>query len=114
MSFNPDLNKQAQEVLFSLKIQESSQPLLIFNNNIVTQSLTQKHLGMFLNTKLDLQEHLKSIFHKVNKTIGLLWKLYHILPRSSLLTIRKSFIRPHLGYGDIYMIKHITLHFIKN
>ena len=114
MSFNPDLNKQAQEVLFSRKIQESSQPSLIFNNNIVTQSLTQKHLGMFLNTKLDLQEHLKSILHKVNKTIGLLWKLYHILPRSSLLTIRKSFIRPHLGYGDIYMIKHITLHFIKN
>ena len=114
MSFNPDPNKQAQEVIFSRKIQKSSQPSLIFNNNIVTQSLTQKHLGMFLNTKLDLQEYLKSIFHKVNKTIGLLWKLYHILPRSSLLPIRKSFIRPHLGYGDIYMIKHITLHFIKN
>ena len=97
MSFNPDPNKQAQEVLFSRKIQKSSQPSLIFNNNIVTQSLTQKHLGMFLDTKLDFQEHLKSIFHKVNKTIGLLWKLHHILPRSPLLTIYKSFIRPHLN-----------------
>ena len=37
MSFNPDPNKQAQEVLFSRKIPESSQPSLIFNNNIVTQ-----------------------------------------------------------------------------
>ena len=101
MSFNPDPNKQAQEVIFSRKIQKSSQPSLIFNNNIVTQSLTQKHLGMFLDTKLDFQEHLKSIFSKVNKTIGLLRKLHHILPRSPLLTIYKSFIRLHLDYGDI-------------
>ena len=101
MSFNPDSNKQAQEVLFSRKIQKSSQLSLIFNNNIVTQSLIQKHLGMLLDTNLDFQEHLKSIFSKVNKTIGLLRKLHHILPRSPLLTIYKSFIRPHLDYGNI-------------
>ena len=53
MSFNPDPNKQAQEVIFSRKIQKSSQPSLIFNSNIVTQSLTQKYFGMFLDTKLD-------------------------------------------------------------
>ena len=101
MNFNPDSNKQAQKVIFSRKIQTSSQPSLNFNNNIVTQSLTQKYLGMFLDTKLDFQEHLKSIFSKVNKTTGLLRKLHHILPRSPLLTIYKSFIRPHLDYGDI-------------
>ena len=37
----------------------------------------------------------------VNKTIGLLRKLQNILPRQSLITIYKSFIRPHLDYGDI-------------
>ena len=66
MSFNPDPNNQAQGVLSSCKIQKSSQPSLIFNNNIVTQSLTQEHLGIFLYTKLDFQEHLMSIFSKVN------------------------------------------------
>ena len=81
MSFNPDRNKQPQEVLFSLKLQNSSQPSLIFYNNIVTQSLTQKHLGMFLDTKLDFQDHPKSILSKVNKTIGLFRKLHHIFPR---------------------------------
>ena len=100
MSFNPNSNNQTQGVLSSRKIQKSSQPSLIFNN-IVTQSLTQKHLGIFLDTKLDFQEHLESIFSKVNKTIGLLRKLHHILPRSPLLTVYKSFIRPHLDYGDI-------------
>ena len=28
-------------------------------------------------------------------------KLRHILPRHSLITIYKSFVRPHLDYGDI-------------
>ena len=41
------------------------------------------------------------ILNKVNKTIGLLRKLHNILPRSALLTIKKSFSRPHLDYGDI-------------
>ena len=56
---------------------------------------------MLLDTKLDFQEHLKSILNKVNKAIGLLRKLHNTLPRLSLLTIYKSFIRPHLDYGDI-------------
>ena len=41
------------------------------------------------------------ILNKVNKTIGLLRKLQNILPRSALLTIYKSFIRPHLDYSEI-------------
>ena len=49
---------------------------------------------MFLDTKLDFQDHLKRIFSKVNKTIGLLRKLHHILLRSPLLT-------NYLDYGDI-------------
>ena len=56
---------------------------------------------MLLDTKLDFQGHLKSILNKVNKTIGLLRKLHNTLPRLPLLTIYKSFIRPHLDYGDI-------------
>ena len=38
---------------------------------------------------------------KLNKTIGLLCKLHNTLPRLPILTIYKSFIRPHLDYGDI-------------
>ena len=44
---------------------------------------------------------MKNILNKVNKTIGLLRKLQNILPRGPLLTICKSFIRPHLDYGDV-------------
>ena len=101
MSFNPDSSKQAQDVIFSRKLQKSTHLTLSFNNNTVTQSVTQKHLGMLLDTKLDFQGHLNSILNKVNRTIGLLRKLHNTLPRLPLLAIYKSFIRPHLDYGDI-------------
>ena len=41
------------------------------------------------------------MFNKINKTISLLRKLQNNLPRAPLITIYKSFIRLHLGYGDI-------------
>ena len=56
---------------------------------------------MFLHCKLNFEEHLKTIFNKVNKTIGLLRKFQNFLPRKSLLARYKSFIRPHLDYGFI-------------
>ena len=40
------------------------------------------------------------MLNKVDKTIGLLRKLQNTFPRPSLSTIYKSFIRPHLEYGD--------------
>ena len=55
MSFNPDLNKQAQEVLFSQKKKKLSQPSLIFNNNSVTYSEIFKECG-FPGTS---QEHIQ-------------------------------------------------------
>ena len=36
----------------------------------------------------------------MKKSIALLRKLQATLPRSTLLTIYKAFIRPHLDYGD--------------
>ena len=43
MSFNPNINKQAQEVIFSRRLQKSNHPSLMFNCTSVTQSEIQKH-----------------------------------------------------------------------
>ena len=100
MNFNPDPSKQAQEIFFSRKIQENFHPPLYFNNIKVEQTALQKHLGIFLDPKLDFKEHLKNMSVKVNKSTALLRKLQSILPRHALVTIYKSFIRPHLDYGN--------------
>ena len=101
MSFNPDSNKQAEELIFSRKVQTTNHPSLFFNENVVPETTLQKHLGLFLDSKLNFSEHLKTIFQKTNKIIGLLRKLQTLLPRVPLITIYKSFIRPHLDYGDM-------------
>ena len=100
MNFNPDPFKQAQEVLFSKKVKSQNHPWVHFNNNPVNQTPLLKHLGMYLDPKLYFLEHPKNIQAKVNKSIALLRKLQTILPRPTLLTIYKAFIRPHLDYGD--------------
>ena len=101
MNFNPDPTKQAQELIFSRKVQMTNHPLLSFNENIIPQTSLLKDLGMFLDSKLNFSEHLRTIFWKTNNTIGLLRKLQTLLPRAPLITIYKSFIRSHLDYGDI-------------
>ena len=101
MSFNPDLSKQAQEVIVSCKIKKLSHPSLVFNNNNVLQTSSQKRLGVTLDVKLSFGENLNHVLNKVNKTIGLLRKLQNLLSRSALITIYKAFVRQHHDYGDI-------------
>ena len=107
MSSNTDLNKQAQEVIFSRKLKKVSHPLWRFNINI-SQASSQKHLGLTLDNSLTFHKHLT----KVSKiTIGLLQKLHNILPRPALLTIYKCFIRPNLDRGDIIYDQAYNLSF---
>ena len=101
MTLNLDPNKQAQEVIFTRKIRKTAHPPLTFNNNSVKQVQFQKHLRVYLDSRLDFREHLQNMFNKIDKTISLLRKLQNNLPRVPLITIYKSFIRLHLDYGDI-------------
>ena len=101
ISFNLDPSKQAQKVIFSCKSKRPTHPSLVFKDNNVSQSFSQKHLGVILDFKLTFEEHLNNVLAKVNKAVGLLRKLRNILPRTTLITIYKAFIRPHLDYGDV-------------
>ena len=111
MNFNPDPNKQAQEVIFSRKLKKVCHPPLRVNNNNVSQALSQKHLRLTLDNRLTFDKHSTNVSNKRSKTIGFLRKLQNILPRSALLTIYKCFIRPHLDYGDIIYDQAFNLSF---
>ena len=114
MSFNPDSNNQAQEVIFSRKLNKTNHASLTFNDTVVIQSTNHKHLGMILDIKLDFQEHLKENLSKISKAIGSLRKLQKLLTKDPLLTIYKSFIRPHLDYSDIIYDKAYNSSFHQN
>ena len=101
MAFNPDLSKQAQEVIFPRKAVKISHPSLTVNNVPVACTTCQKHLGLYLDEKLSFFDHINVEISKANKGIEIIKKLSNSLSRNSLLTIYKSFIRPHLDYCNI-------------
>jgi len=99
--FNPEQSKPAQSIIFSKKKEVSFSKTISFNERDIKNVECHKHLGLILDSKLTFQPHVDKQISKVNKGIGLLKKLNDKLPRNSLLTIYKAFIRPHLDYSDV-------------
>ena len=58
--------------------------------------MTHKHLGLTMNEKLSFTNCINDKINRTLKGVDLIRKLSTLLPRQSLLTIYKSFIRPHL------------------
>ena len=59
MQFNPDPNKQANEVIFSRKATNNlSYPAVRFNNNDIVKCPDQKNLGIVLDSKLNFDSHI--------------------------------------------------------
>ena len=108
MSFNPDPSKQAQELIFSWKINKVYHPPLLFNNSTVQQISSQKRLGIHLDEELTFKHPINEKINKANKGIGNICKLNNILARSALIAICCSFIRSHLDYGDEKMNRSVV------
>ena len=110
-SFNPH---PSQEVIFSRKLKTVPHPSITFNNNPLSLCPGQKYLGLVLDSKLTFSEHINHILSKINKSIELQRKFQSVLPRSSLLTIYKTFIRNHFDYANVFMNKVTSHCFTKN
>ena len=81
MSFNRDPQKQAVELLFSMKKNEIDHPVILFNNIPFEKVNEYKHLGIILDSKLSFSSHIKAAISKTRKGIGLLKYLSKDLPR---------------------------------
>ena len=102
MTFNPDPNKQAQESIFTHKIKKTSLPPLNFNNSSA-QHIQYKKTWVFIWTvNWTFVSIFKTCLKKQTKeSLYYLRKLRNNLPTAPLVTIYKSFERPHLNYRDI-------------
>ena len=58
-------------------------------------------MGLVLDNKLTFKKHVKDKLNKAYFGVGKIKRLRDIFPRDSLVTIYKSFIRPHLDYGGV-------------
>ena len=100
-SIQIQIHKQANEVYFPRKSNAGVHLPVDLNNSPVQLFESHKHLGIVLDKHLNFREHLAKKIKICNKLIGTIKHLSFHLPRKSLLTIYKSFVRPHLDYGDI-------------
>ena len=51
-SFNPDITKQTQEVIFSRESKKTDHHTVYFNDALAVHTIFQKYLGMYLDEKL--------------------------------------------------------------
>ena len=72
MSFNLDVSKQAQQVIFSKRTKKLFHPTVLFNNIPVQRSTVQKHLGVYLDEKLNFNTHITEKIGKASKRIGVI------------------------------------------
>ena len=84
MSFNPDPQKQAVELIFSKNRIEMNHPEIRFNNIPVMKVDEHKHLGIILDSKLSFSAHIKAAISTTRKGVGLLKYLSKYLPRHTL------------------------------
>ena len=109
MSFNPDPNKQAIELLFSRKINSSNHLSLYFNNQEVCRDTDHKHLSLILDTKLTFTKHITQKISIARKGIGIIKYMPSYAPKRILDQMYKIFVRPHLDYCDIiYHLPSLT------
>ena len=56
-------------------------------------------LGFLIDKHLTWKNHINFISKKISKSIGMMCRLKHFLPKHILLTIYNSLILPHINYG---------------
>jgi len=69
------------------------------NNSKVNVNNACKYLGMIVGNKLDFNIHIQALETKLSRSVGILCKLQHVLPLSTLRTFYFALIQSHLLYG---------------
>ena len=103
MSFNPDPNKQAIEVLFPKRINSPIHPPLYFNNQEVCSAAHHKHPGLILDSKLTFAKHISQKISIARKGIVIIKCMSSYATTKTLDQIYKIFVRPHMDYCDIIL-----------
>jgi hypothetical protein len=89
--------KKTHFMIFSRRHVETSNKIFICNTEIEKVSCTV-FLGVYIDDKLAWKRHMEHVVNKVNKCIGVLYKLKNVFPKSVLLQLYKSIVYPHLYY----------------
>ena len=68
------------------------------NNSILTRVRATKFLGVIIDEKLTWKYHISLVRSKLTKTVGILYRVIHLLNRSALFILYCSMFLPYLTY----------------
>ena len=71
MVFNPDITKQAIEIIFPCKDKKSAHPDLTFNGIPIVRKPFTKHLRFYLDSRLNFSKHIKKQVATAMKRLSL-------------------------------------------
>ena len=74
---------------------------LFIGNNEIHRVNSTKFLGVLIDDNLTWKEHVNDICQKVSRTVGVMNRLKHIIPRKILLTLYNTMILPYISYCNI-------------
>ena len=98
--------KKSNVVIFrpqQRKMDHSVNILMFDNSNHILTSLEYKdhvkYLGVLLDSHLSWKYHIDNVALKISRIIGVITRLWHLVPFTTLLSICRSLILPYLSYG---------------
>ena len=76
----------------------------IFNPTLNTRVTLEmkdfvKYLGIMIDSELSWKHHIDFICHKISRSVGIIAKMRHYIPRHLLLNLYHALIAPYLNYG---------------
>ena len=69
--------------------------------NNLEETISEKDLGIYIDNKLRLSDHVDAAVNKANRLVGLIRRSYEYLDKDSLVQLYKALVRPHLEYGHV-------------
>ena len=71
---------------------------MCMNNSIITRVRATKLLGVIIDEKLIWKDHISLVRSKLAETVGILYRVRHLLNRSALFILHCSLFLPYLTY----------------
>ena len=96
-----DFNPSKTELLTISNHRNPDTYPLTFDNSILSENFTHKHLGVVLQNDCQWKSHIESIIAKIRPQIACLRSFKHKFNRKTLEILYKAFILPHIDYADV-------------
>ena len=91
--------KKSCYMIISKKAQVLTDFKLSINHNIIEKTDSLKYLGVNIDDKLSWKNHIDILSTKLSKICGIIYKLRHYVPLSSLKSVYYSLFHSHLQYS---------------